>query len=125
VVNAAGVCLFGYGSTNVSFIPEFLEAVTGWPFGVEDMLLAGERIANMRQAFNVREGINTLARSIPRRAYGRPPLENGPTAGIEVQVEQMVQEYLDDMGWTRDAAVPLPSVLKRLGLDDVARDLWG
>jgi hypothetical protein len=98
---------------------------TGWSFGVQDMLLTGERIANIRQAFNAREGINALARSIPPRAYGRPPLRDGPTAGIEVQVEQMVAEYLDDMEWMQDAAVPLPSVLARLGLDSIARDLWG
>jgi aldehyde:ferredoxin oxidoreductase len=125
VVNASGVCLFGFGSTSVSFIPEFLEAVTGWPFGVKDMLAVGERIANIRQAFNVREGINPLNLAIPQRAYGRPPLKDGPTAGVDVQVEQMVQEYLDDMRWTQGAAVPLPSVLERLGLTDVARDLWG
>ncbi|HNS51604.1 MAG TPA: aldehyde ferredoxin oxidoreductase family protein [Anaerolineae bacterium] len=124
VVNASGVCLFGYGSTSVSFVPEFIEAATGWTFGVQDMLLTGERIANLRQAFNAREGLNALSRSLPLRAYGRPPLVDGPTAGVEVQVEQMVQEYLSDMEWTQEGAVPLPAVLTRLGLADVCRELW-
>jgi len=123
-MNASGVCLFGYLSTHVQFVPEFLAAVTGWAFTVDDMLLVGERIANIRQAFNVREGINAVARAIPKRAYGIPPLPDGPTAGITVQIEQMLREHLEEMGWTQDAAVPRRQVLERLGLEDIARDLW-
>ena len=125
VVNSAGVCLFGYLSMDISFIPDFMSAVTGSPFTVEDMLLTGERIANIRQAFNVRQGINPLAWPLPGRAYGRPPLADGPTAGISLAIEQMDAEHLAEMGWTLDAAVPRPEVLQRLGLDDVAADLWG
>jgi hypothetical protein len=43
---------------------------------------------------------------------------------ISTQVEQMLQEFLQDMEWTPDAAVPRRTVLDRLGLADVARDLW-
>jgi len=124
IANVSGVCLFGYCSTHVTFIPEFMTAVTGRSLDVEDMLTAGERIANIRQAFNVREGINAVTLRIPERAYGHPPLPDGPTAGISVQVEPMLQEHLEEMSWTRDAAVPRREVLERLGLGDIARDLW-
>jgi aldehyde:ferredoxin oxidoreductase len=123
-MNVSGVCMFGYSSTHVTFIPEFISAVTGREFTVEDMLLTGERIANIRQAFNVREGINPITQPIPERAFGRPPLPDGPTAGINVQVEAMTEEYLEDMGWTKEAAIPQSEVLIRLGLSDVAKDLW-
>jgi aldehyde:ferredoxin oxidoreductase len=123
-MNASGACLFGYLSTRVEFVPEFLSVVTGLPFTVDDMLAAGERIANIRQAFTVRDGINPVAYSIPKRAYGYPALPDGPTAGISVQLERIQQEYLDDMGWTLDAAVPKREVLERLGMTDVADDLW-
>jgi aldehyde:ferredoxin oxidoreductase len=88
------------------------------------MLRIGERIANIRQAFNVREGINAVQFSLPERAYGRPPLTDGPTAGIHVEAESMLKEHLENMGWTLDAAVPLPSTLERLGLADIIGDLW-
>ena len=39
-----------------------------------------------------------------------------------ISTEEM--EYLEDMDWTLDAAVPKPQVLERLGLSDIARDLW-
>jgi aldehyde:ferredoxin oxidoreductase len=123
-MNAAGVCLFGYYATHATFVPEFLSAVTGNSYTMTEVLTAGERIANIRQAFNVREGINAVAQPIPARAYGRPALPDGPTAGITVQVEQMLQEFLEDMDWTPDAAVPRRTVLERLGLADVAKDLW-
>jgi aldehyde:ferredoxin oxidoreductase len=124
-MNASGVCLFGYCSTNVTFVPDFIAAITGQPFTVDDMLLAGERIANIRQAFNVREGINAVTQPIPLRAFGKPPLPDGPTAGIEVQIDQMLRESLADFGWTLDAARPTRETLQRLGLGDVATDLWG
>ncbi len=124
-MNASGVCLFGYCATNVTFVPDFIAALTGEPFTVDDMLLAGERIANMRQAFNVREGLNAVTQRIPLRAFGKPSLPDGPTAGIDVQIDQMLRETLEDMGWTLDAAIPKRETLQRLGLHGVAKDLWG
>lgn len=124
-MNASGVCLFGYCSTHITFVPDFIAAVTGQEFTVDDMLLVGERIANIRQAFNVREGINAVAQPIPKRAFGKPPLPDGHTAGIDVQIDQLLRETLDDFGWTLGAAKPKRAVLKRLGLDDVAKELWG
>jgi aldehyde:ferredoxin oxidoreductase len=123
-MNASGMCLFGFASTHVTFIPDCLSAVRGETFTVEDMLQTGERIANMRRAFNAREGINPLERSCPGRAYGKPPLEDGPTQGIEVDIETMEQEYLEAMGWTQDTALPKPETLERLGLEDLIDDLW-
>jgi aldehyde:ferredoxin oxidoreductase len=89
------------------------------------MYLAGERIANIRQAFNVREGINPVSQPALGRVFGDPPLADGPTSGVKVQIESMTREYLDEMGWTQDAAVPTRETLARLGLKQVAEDLWG
>ncbi len=125
MVNVSGVCLFGYLSTTFNFVADYLSAVTGRKFSMEDMLETGERIANMRQAFNVREGINPVTQPDPLRAYGYPPLPDGVTAGISVDMEQMSKEHLEQMGWTSEAAIPKRETLERLGLQDVARNLWG
>ncbi len=124
-MSVSGLCLFGYLSTHVLFTHEFLSAVTGRTFTFEDMLLTGERIANVRQAFNIREGINPVTQIIPSRPYGQPPLPDGPTAGITVHIDEMLEEYLTAMDWTLDAAIPRPATLSRLGLTDISRDLWG
>ena len=96
----------------------------GYAYSLDDLLVVGERIANIRQAFNVREGYNPLATPIPKRTYGLPPLEDGPTAGFTVEVETLCREYLEEMDWTHDDAVPSREKLIVLGLADVARDLW-
>lgn len=123
-MNCMGVCMFGFFATHLTFLPEFMTAVTGKQVTVDDMMRAGERIANIRQAFNIREGINPLKNPLPERAFGIPALPDGPTAGITVQVKEMAREYLDDMSWTQDAAIPKREVLESLGLDDIARDIW-
>lgn len=123
VLQAAGGCQFGYLSTTVDFVPESLSAVTGHHYSLEDVLSCGERIANVRQGFNVREGINMLETRLPDRAYGRPPLTNGPTKGVTVRLNEMLDEYLKQMEWSRDAAIPGERRLRELGLDFLADDL--
>ncbi len=88
VMNASGLCLFGYLSTDISFMPEFLTAVTGHQYSLDDLFVVGDRIATMRHVFNLREGINPAAWPIPERAYGRPPLPDGPTAGSPLRIEK-------------------------------------
>lgn len=124
VVNTSGLCLFGYLSTTVSILPEWLTAVTGWNYSLEDVLLCGERIANIRQAFNARDGINFLEFDLPKRAYGNPPLESGPTAGFTVNIQTLLQEHLEEMDWDRETATPSKSKLEELGLWDISQDLW-
>lgn len=125
VANASGLCLFGYVSTTVDFLPEWLSAVTGFSYSLDDLLLVGERIGNMRQAFNIRDGFNPLVTPIPDRAYGRPPFTEGPTAGVRVEIESMIGEYLGEMDWGDRDAVPSRRKLAALGLAGVASDLHG
>lgn len=124
VVNASGLCLFGYLSTSVEFLSEWLSAVTGYSYTQDGLLLIGERIANIRHVFNIREGLNLVNYPIPDRAYGRPPLNDGPVSGIRVEIETMVQEYLKSMDWSLDAAVPSREKLIELDLTDIADELY-
>ena len=123
-MNASGICFFGYLSTTVDFVAEFISSVVGCDFSVNDMLIIGERIGNIRQSFNVREGINSLLQPDPWRAYGNPPLVDGPTAYVKVELDMLVHEFLDEMDWTIDTAVPNREILEKLGLVDIADDLW-
>ena len=125
VLQASGACQFGYLSTTVDYLPECLSAVTGHAYSMDELLLCGERIANVRQAFNVREGINMLEAQIPLRAYGRPPLAGGPNTGVTVKIESLLREYLEEMGWSQDAAIPSERRLRQLGLDFIVNDLHG
>jgi aldehyde:ferredoxin oxidoreductase len=124
VVNSVGLCLFGYLSTSTTHLPEFVSAVTGWTLTMDDLLEIGERIANMRQAFNAREELNPLQFRLPQRAMGMPPLDDGPTAGRTANLEKLRTEYLQAMDWSLDSAKPSKKKLTSLGLDDIASDLY-
>ncbi|MBM3131755.1 MAG: aldehyde ferredoxin oxidoreductase family protein, partial [Chloroflexi bacterium] len=56
-MNASGMCSFHAASLPPDAMPNLIAAATGWDFGFQTVLTVGERIANMRQCFNVREGL--------------------------------------------------------------------
>jgi aldehyde:ferredoxin oxidoreductase len=124
VVNCAGICLFGYLCMDLSAITESLSLATGWELSLDDLLKTGERIANMRQAFNVREGLRPGDYKEPNRVLGRPPLETGPIAGRSVDIETLGRDYLVARDWDPDSGKPSRSKLQELGLEDVAEVLW-
>ncbi len=124
VVNCAGICLFGYQCMDLGAVTESLSLATGWDYDLEDVLKAGERIANMRQAFNVREGLRSGDFKMPNRVLGRPPPEAGPTAGRSVDIETLGRDYLVARDWDPDSGKPSRSKLQELGLEDVAEVLW-
>jgi aldehyde:ferredoxin oxidoreductase len=119
-----GMCLFVEGALPSKHVmTEFLRAVTGWDITTDELLKTGERIENMRQAFNIREGINLLKYDIPGRILGKPPHKVGPLAGVTIDAETLVNEYLKEMDWDPETAKPSANKLKELGLEDIAREL--
>ncbi|MDO8691302.1 MAG: aldehyde ferredoxin oxidoreductase family protein [Dehalococcoidia bacterium] len=117
VVNSAGLCTFGTMCIDVNSVSQFLSAVTGWDITMEECLETGERIGALRHLFNLREGLNPLGYRLPGRMVGRPPLAEGPLAGVTVDLDTMVQEYLGLMGWDQRTAWPGRERLEALGLD--------
>jgi aldehyde:ferredoxin oxidoreductase len=101
-----------------------VRAVTGWDVTVENLVDSGERILNMRQAFNVREGLNLIQFKIPNRLLGKPPLKEGPLAGVTIDEDALLKEYLAALDWDSKTAKPNKKKLQELGLEDVAQELW-
>jgi len=83
-----------------------------------------ERISNIRQAFNIREGLNPLEFKVPDRVLGRPPLKEGPLAGVTVDEDTLIKDCLTAMDWDLKTAKPSKKKLLELGLEDVAKVLW-
>jgi aldehyde:ferredoxin oxidoreductase len=125
VTNSAGLCDFVYGTVpHVDVIAEFMSAVTGWDITTDELLQTGERIANLRQAFNIREGLNPLQFKVPDRVIGRPPKKLSPTAVVTVDEDSIYSEYLAVMDWDALTAKPSKNKLLEFGLEDVARELY-
>jgi aldehyde:ferredoxin oxidoreductase len=125
VMNSVGMCMFVEGALpHANAFIEFLNALTGWNFTMGDIQKIGERIANIRHAFNVREGLNSIQFKVPGRIVGNPPPEKGPLAGKSVDEETLNREFFAAMDWDIKTARPSKNKLMELGLDDVAKVLW-
>jgi aldehyde:ferredoxin oxidoreductase len=119
-LESLGLCIFVVSHyPHVDLLIEFLNAVTGWDATVEEVLTTGERIANLRQAFNIREGLNPLEYVVSGRLEGRPPLKSGPLAGVTIDQDAVNREFLEAMDWDVKTAKPSRSKLAELGLDDL------
>ncbi len=126
-INVAGFCFQGgYSRIKDSnkYLTGFMSAVTGWNRSMDELLKAGERIANMRHVFNLREGINPLKREVHPRIIGNPPHEAGPLAHKTVDIKAEIYWNLGALDWERVTTKPSKKKLLELGLDDVAKDLW-
>lgn len=119
VLNAAGLCVFGMSTMGFMWLPEFLSAVTGWDVDMEECLLTGERIEVMRHIFGLKHGYRPLETAVAARAMGHPPLSDGPTKGVVVDVTELRRKYFEVMEWDEGTAQPSRRRLEVLGLTDV------
>ncbi len=128
LVNSLGLCFVGYGFGGAPDVPAkmagFMTAVTGEKWTTEDMLKAGERIATLRHAFNLREGIYERNWKIHPRIIGTPPLKEGPLAGVTAPMVDQDSWSLGAMDWDLLTGKPSKKKLLSLGLDEVAEALW-
>jgi aldehyde:ferredoxin oxidoreductase len=124
IVNSIGTCMFISFTGPNQRIPQWINAVTGWDTTHQELLKTGERIANLRMAFQVREGDNPAQRRIPGRLIGKPPLEEGPHKGFSLDTETLEREFLAACGWDGQTCRPSHAKLKELGLEDVAGVLY-
>ncbi len=120
VVNSCGLCLFVAMCAPNDQIPRWINASTGWDMTIDELKLAGERIANLRMAFEVREGNNPVERKIPARVSGEAAMAEGPHAGVRLDADTLQREYLEACGWDLKTCRPGRAKLEELGLADVA-----
>ncbi len=125
VTNSLGLCQFVVMCyANASVMLDFVNAVTGWNMGMDELLKTGERIADIRQAFNCREGLNAMKFKLSGRLTGNPPRERGPLAGKILDEKTLLGDYCDLMGWDAETSKPKKERLLALGMEDVAKVLW-
>jgi aldehyde:ferredoxin oxidoreductase len=119
-----GMCLFVNSAfPDAENIAAFMRPVTGWEITTEELVKSGERIENIRQAFNLREGVKLLQNKLAGRLLGKPPKEAGPTAGVTTDDAMMLRDYYTAMGWNPETGMPDKKHLEELGMGDVAEKL--
>ncbi len=102
------------------FYARLLTTATGFYFDEEEFRRAGERIYNIERLFNVREGLDRSADTLPRRLL-EVPMPSGPAEGHVVELGRMLDEYYRVRGWD-----PLgrPSDRKLMELGIIAEPRW-
>ncbi len=124
VLDAIGLCkipaLTLVNEFDLSSEAELVSAVAGLPVTPEDLFEIGERIMDIERLFNIRFGAATADDSLPE-VFVREPLGEGPAAGNTVELETMIREFYEAMGWSAEG-VPTEDRLRELGLEEfVAR----
>jgi len=120
VANGAGLCLFGLIVGGNIPVFDWINAATGWTKSNDEYLEIGHRILALRQAFNLREGIDPRSVRLPDRILGKPPLKRGPLAGVTLDNEAMLEDYYRNLQWDPATGRPTDERLNQLGLADVA-----
>lgn len=98
---------------------EIYQRITGWDMTADELRLAGERVNNLKKAFNVREGWAREHDTLPQRVFDEA-LPTGVAAGVGLSREDlgmMVQGYYRARGWNEDGTIPEGKV-RELGLGD-------
>jgi aldehyde:ferredoxin oxidoreductase len=124
VLNASGLCILGNRSNIENYFLKVLNAVTGYDYTLEEMLMTGERILTIRHLFNLREGINPLNWKVHPRIIGDPPQKEGPLARIRADIEAQAYWNLGAMDWDMKTTKPSKAKLLKLGLVKEAEELW-
>lgn len=107
VANGAGLCMFG-AFMGVHRLPifEWLNAATGWANTPDEYMEAGERIQTLKQAFNIKHGIDPKSLKACDRSVGQPPLLSGANKGLIVEIDKMMKNYWEVMGWNPETGEP-------------------
>ncbi|MHB1296203.1 MAG: aldehyde ferredoxin oxidoreductase family protein [Anaerolineae bacterium] len=97
---------------------------TGIPLTADELVAVGERVWNLKKAFNIREGWTKADDWLPGRVTA-DPVPSGPSKGSFVspaELHMMIDDYYQARGWTPEGLIPRSKLIE-LGLEDIADDI--
>ena len=115
VFNGLGLCKFiAKGGVGPQLVADWVNLALGWDWGVQDVLLSGERLFNLKRLINVRWGVSRKDDTLPLRmlAHARP---SGSAKGNLPHLGKMLYEYYAVRGWSEEG-IPTEEKLKELDL---------
>jgi len=121
VYNSFTLCQFS--PMPATMIAQILADITGKEFKTMDLLMFGERSLNLKRAINNKLGVTREDDKIPEIA--RKALNEGGTAGIELDMDMMLKEFYAVSQWDWDTGKPTREKLAELGLQKITQDLYG
>ena len=115
LANSLVLCLFVIdgGDWALTGVKDLFNAITGWDYSTDDLLLAGERGFTSQRLINIRDGYDVKTDVLPKKMF-KPAVEGG-RAGMVPPFEDMLRDYYETRGWDADG-VPTDATLERLEL---------
>jgi len=99
VLNALGICKFILlGGIEPEQITKWLNLVTNWELDVEELLLLGNKLFNLKRAFNNKVGFTQMDDVLPPRLLKSARVKGG-FAEKNPQLERMLEKYYQLRGW--------------------------
>ncbi len=122
VINGSGACLFGafLGADRFPLF-DWLNAATGWDRSPEDYLAMGAAFQTLKQAFNIKHGIEPRTNRPSRRSLGLPTLIRGANKNRRVDLDQLIRDYWRQFGWDEDTGHPPEAQLNELAREASAK----
>ena len=113
--NSLVLCLFMVdgGDWSLTDVTELFNAITGWDYSVEELMLTGERGFTVQRMNNLRDGYNADNDVLPKKM--QKVAKDGVRAGKQIPFAEMMKEYYQLRGWN-DNGAPSQQTLSRLGL---------
>jgi len=118
VTNALIVCIFN--NAPAQYHADLLNAATGRHETLDSLLHIGERIWNLKRAYNNRLGLTRADDRLPKLFL--QPLPEGGTQGHVPNLELMLREYYQARDWDWETGKPSREKLEELGLGQAIRD---
>jgi len=122
IFNALGICKFLYfARLPHQTLCQWIKGATGWDLQSADLMELGDRIYNLKRAYNVRMGISSKDDVLTERIYGllRPgkPAEEGKKVFFDMR-----KEYYEAREWDQNG-IPRKEKLVSLGLNEAAEKI--
>jgi len=119
-MNGLGLCMFTMLTGSLPW-SDLVNAATGWGVTDSDLLLCGERIQNLRAAFNRREGIVPADYAPHPRMLGEGDgnLPAGPLKGVRVPLPMLRDDYYSSMQWNPKTGHVSKVKAKELGMAEL------
>jgi aldehyde:ferredoxin oxidoreductase len=92
----------------------YINASTGFGYTAETLLLAGERINNLKRVINCRLGMTREDDRLPRHLTKM--LTSGKTAGVSVDMKESLKAYYRERKWDWETGWPSREKLEELGI---------
>ena len=118
VYDSLAICKFTRGCYDDFYAgaADMASAVTGLPFTADGLRKSGERICNLKKAFNIREGWQVNDDWLPGRLLDEALPSGDRLTASELEI--MIKDYYQARGWTENGVIPTAK-LKELDIEGV------